>query len=126
MRALLLALGLALAAPACSGGNGGGTNDAGSDTAPPLELTCQQIRSCTWTSGCETDACVDDCAQRGSTNARAAFQALLTCTKNATCQPNDFTCICEQQCFQDGVCLAETEACVGDLPADLVCEQFCH
>jgi hypothetical protein len=104
---------------ACSGGST--TKDAA-----VTMFSCQEIRMCI-ASGCGDgqQACVDDCVAKGSADGKATFQALAACTATP-CPAGDFSCICEQTCFADGVCLTQTEACVGTLPSDLVCDESCH
>jgi hypothetical protein len=89
--------------------------------------TCQGIRNCLVEAGCKTDIeqpCVQNCIARGSPAAQATYQALAACTA-LYCPTGDSYCGCEQHCFVDGNCLAETEACVAG-GADFVCDTACH
>lgn len=111
----------------CSGGSSGTPKvDASSnamDAAPTA--TCQEIRQCVWYCASEkSEPCVSDCIARGTPQAREAFQVLAACTA-PHCPTGETYCGCEQRCFSDGNCIAETEAC-ADGVTDLVCEELCH
>jgi hypothetical protein len=130
--AVIAALACALGG-ACSGGatqgqtGGAGTGGGGAGTGGgPTAWTCQQIRQCVFDT-CSSDACLQTCAAKGSADAQAKFEALRACTAQ-TCTPvTDVNCACEQQCLDGGGCFAEVDACVGDAPADLICDSaLCH
>ncbi len=111
----------------CSGGTKPGfdaTKDAGVGVGATAN-TCQDIRKCVASCASEVDQpCVQNCIAEGSPAAQTTYQALAACTARY-CPTGDSYCGCEQHCFVDGHCLAETEACVAGV-ADLVCEMFCH
>jgi hypothetical protein len=87
--------------------------------------TCQDIRGCVFFCATETsEPCVSDCIARGTPQARAAFQAVAACTA-PHCPTGETYCACEQRCFSDGNCLAETETCLGG-GTDVVCDELCH
>ncbi|MES1204526.1 MAG: hypothetical protein ABUS79_01190 [Pseudomonadota bacterium] len=110
-------LALAAAVSACSGG--------AQSPADAADATCQDIRACiAQVCGDGDQACVQRCISRGTTAAKAAFQGLATCTAGQ-CPTATMQCTCEQQCYAEGLCLAETEACVGAV-TDIVCDELCH
>ncbi len=139
-RRLLVALVLPAFLAACSGG-GSRPKDAGADgmiaddaadqdgqgglDLPVGQDTCQGIRACLW--GCSTgnQTCIQGCIDKASPAAQALFLPLAACTVQY-CPAGDFTCSCDQQCYAEGNCLTETEACVAGAAADLVCEELCH
>ena len=127
-----LTLGVLLAA--CSGGGRGvpdaaATTDAadaaGDATAGDTALgsSCQDIRVCV--SQCQDTACADTCAARGTADAQALYQMLLTCTLQTCASAVDVDCSCREQCYADGYCLALRDQCVGAVTPDLVCDTVC-
>jgi hypothetical protein len=120
--ALLAAL-MLLAALGCSGKKGQPA-DASSEQPPLNDLSCQEIRLCTWY--CHDDACLDMCEGRGSATGVALYRALRACFVGAGCDASDFFCGCAEGCYTDGACLDEVAACVGTLAADIVCDENCH
>jgi hypothetical protein len=73
----------------------------------------------------DTDpACAQACVPRGSPQAQEIFRALATCTARY-CGIGDFYCGCQQQCFPEGNCLIETDACAGGVIDDLAC-MYCR
>jgi hypothetical protein len=126
-RAAPLVAGLlgALAFAACSksedmpaeGGGGGGAAGAGT--------TCQQIRICILDGQCADETCVQNCAQRGTTTAQAAFETLRACTAKACPAISDVNCACGEQCQAGGSCLHEADVCLGTATVDDVCDSFC-
>jgi hypothetical protein len=114
---------LALALAACSGGGGAPAADAGGAGAAAGQ-TCQQIRQCVLGSPCADDACVADCAARGTPAAQTAFEALRACTAR-TCATGDVNCACGAQCQADGTCLHEADVCVGTATIDDICDSLC-
>ena len=73
---------------------------------------------------CSDGPCIERNVARGTPSAQAAYQALSACA-DRSCQIADSYCDCEQECFVDGNCQAETMACVAGI-TDLFCEQLCH
>jgi hypothetical protein len=103
-----------------SGGGGGGGAPSG---------TCQAIRLCAL--DCSDEACVTTCANRGTSAAQAAFQALYDCTKAALptgggcATPSDVDCLCMAQCIQDPPCFDQTIECTANM-TDTICDDLCH
>jgi len=122
---------LSVALGSCSSSQNGagrdaapGAADAGPDL-PTSNITCQQIMECVWYCASEiSQPCVETCVARGTAEAKAAFQAMSACT-TPRCPLGEAYCGCEQRCFADGNCLAETEACAGG-PTDSICDTLCH
>ena len=123
-----------LLAAGCSGGSSGGSigNDAAADDkdaaadGETTALTCQDIRTRIFTS-CDSEInkpCVDGIIAKATPVAQEAFRALAACTL-PFCTSGAFYCTCEQRCFGDGHCMAETEACAAGGP-DVVCDELCH
>jgi hypothetical protein len=119
---------VALLGVACSAdkknASDGSVNDALAEQQVPNDLTCQEIRSCTWF--CMDDACIDMCEARGAAAGRATYQALRACFVGAGCSASDFYCGCDQGCFPEGQCLEQVTACLGTLTTDIVCDDNCH
>lgn len=95
----------------CSGGAAARSDAAVSSGAGS---TCQDIRACVHTQ-CVTDIaqpCEATCIAKGGATAQAAYAKLAACTLKY-CPDGNSYCGCEQQCFIDGNCLLEAEACVG-------------
>jgi hypothetical protein len=117
-----LLLGL-LALPSCSKTSGTAAPDGG-EAGAPAGMTCQQIRMCVFGTPCADDACVQTCAARGSSEAKAAFEALRACTAKA-CATSDVNCACVEQCQGGGTCLHEADVCVGTATVDDICDSLC-
>jgi hypothetical protein len=121
--ALAAGLVTALALAACSQSeamppaDGGGAGASGS--------TCQQIRLCVLQAPCADAACIQTCAQRGTPDAQAAFEALRACTMKACPTISDVNCACTEQCQANGTCLHEADVCLGTATVDDVCDNFC-
>jgi hypothetical protein len=116
---------LVLAACAKSGGPAGDAGGAaGAAGGAPTAWSCQQIRMCALGDACADDACVASCAAHGSAAAQATFETLRACTAK-TCATGDINCACGEQCFADGRCLAEADACVGAAASDDICDALC-
>ena len=87
--------------------------------------TCQGIRLCVAETPCATDACVQNCASKGTAAAKTAFEALRACTA-MTCAIDDVNCACIEQCNADGTCLQEVDNCLAGLAADDICDTLCR
>jgi hypothetical protein len=130
--AAVIAVGCAMAfgcVGACSGGGAQPpTNDAAVDGGP-TGTTCQDIRVCAGFAA--SDADVQKCIAMGTVAAQQGFQALHACriatgTMAANCASDlDVSCICQEECFADGYCMAAAEACLGGATTDLFCNGPC-
>jgi hypothetical protein len=118
----VLSAGLALAA--CTG-SGDVPPDAGGVAGTHAGSTCEQIRECVFDTPCADDACVAACAAKGVAAAQTTFEAVRACTAK-TCATNDFDCACREQCFGDGLCLTEVDACLAGAMSDLICDSLCN
>jgi hypothetical protein len=108
----------------CSAGS------AASQDAAATAFTCQEIRTCVWYCPSATSQpCVNDCIARGSPAAQSIFQVLAACSAtpcaNADQSAYSYCVNCEQRCFADAQCVAETQACAGSGP-DVVCDNLCR
>jgi hypothetical protein len=113
-----------LALVACSKSAGEPPSDAsGAETASGM--TCQQIRICVLEGPCQDEACVQSCAQRGTADAQAAFEALRACTAKACPTISDVNCACGEQCQAGGTCLHEADVCLGTATVDAICDSLC-
>jgi hypothetical protein len=99
---------------ACSGGSG----------PPPAARTCQEARICARDCLENQEACVRACGDVLQGEARTAFEQVLDCTL-AACGGWRWDCVCTEQCFGDGACLAATDACAAG-GVDLFCDNACH
>jgi hypothetical protein len=114
-----------------SGSAGAGGTDAGGDATASTDAaasTCQQIRLCAFM--CADDACVAQCAARGSAAAQAAFQNVTTCTQAAVpdgggcgsvSDPSYRNCFCLAQCLESPPCAATLDPCLGNVD-DSICD----
>jgi hypothetical protein len=108
MKTILAAL-IALSTTACSAANADPPHDGQPDAQPdaqpaaPPALTCLGVLSCV-NQSCTTDACVDDCMKKGSTDAQTQVTNLATCNQNNGC--NDASCLQLH-------CATELQACVS-------------
>jgi hypothetical protein len=125
-RAVLGLVGVALVMcfVSCSG-SGGVAPDAGGAAGAPAGSTCQQIRECVFQTPCADAACVATCAGKGSAAAQTTFEALRACTA-MVCAVNDVNCACGEQCFGDGACLTQVDACLAGIKADPICDTLCN
>ena len=116
-----------LALAACSG-QGAPARDGAAGASASSGQTCQQIRLCEFDQPCADDACIATCAARGSPAAQVTFEALRACTAKACAatDPNFVNCACGEQCFGDGTCLAEVDACLAGATADMICDSLCN
>jgi len=87
--------------------------------------TCQEIRMCVLEGPCADEACVQTCAQRGTPEAQAAFEALRACTAKTCPTISDVNCACGEQCQAGGSCLHEADVCLGTVTVDNVCDSLC-
>lgn len=88
-----------------SGTGGAGTSGSGGASGAPMgTFSCLGILSCVQKNNCADDACVNNCMNQGSPDAKNAVVVLATCYKDNGCQ--DSTCL--QQ-----ACGSELKACVG-------------
>ena len=97
----------------------------GGAAGAPAGSTCQEIRLCVLQAPCADDACVQECASRGTPDAQAAFEALRACTMKACPMISDVNCGCTEQCQANGTCLHEADVCLGTATVDDVCDNFC-
>jgi hypothetical protein len=115
-----------LIAASCSDGETMPSPTGGAGTGgPSTPWTCQQIRMCVF--DCQSDACVQTCAAKGTADAQTTFEALRACTAQACAPVTDVNCACAEQCLDGGGCFAEVAACVGGATGDLICDsELCH
>jgi hypothetical protein len=128
---LLVALSVTLG---CSGGGSGnpdgGGGGSGGGGAP--SGSCQEIRLCVL--DCADQACITNCANRGTPAAQTAFQTLIECTRAAEptgggcATPSDVNggdCLCMAQCIEDPPCFDQTIECTANI-TDTICDDLCH
>jgi hypothetical protein len=112
--------------------SGGGSKvvipDGGVDAidAAASGTSCQSIRVCV--GGVASAADAQRCVDMGTTEAQQTYLALRSCLTSppASCSSDfDTTCICQEECYADGYCLAEVNACLGATTTDLFCNGPC-
>ena len=90
--------------------------------APPK--TCPDTEVCAFDCG-DDAACRQRCPAMLPAAEKTLFDAVMACRRMACTNPEDVTCRCEAECYQDGACAETLDACMAGI-ADPWCDKFCH
>lgn len=94
-----------------TGGSTGGSSTGGSGTGGGAGLSCAELQDCY--AGCMDDACIVQCYESGTAEAKAQDDAMYTCFAQQGCIVNNQV---DADCAY-AKCGGEIAACVGGAPS---------